>query len=106
MAEDFKVTVHGQRAETFERVFGTTTVQVESPVPELVTIAGFRHPQRAYKLDLAALTGEQHDRLVAHLVREFKADEVQVRRHLEAVGLPILAVDATLMIEHPLKWVD
>jgi hypothetical protein len=100
-----KVTVFGERAEEFEDVFGTATVPVLGPLPELALVNGFEEPQPVYLLDLKALSHDQRDRLVAHIARKFGADEGAVADQLTALGLPILAADTIVCGDVP-WWLD
>src|ERR1044072_2767009 len=78
------------------RVFGTTTVELESPAPRLITVPGRTEPVEAYMLKLSALADDQRDRLVAHIAHRFNIPFPDVRAALMAQGCPILAEDVGL----------
>ncbi len=95
MSKDVTVTVHGDRAEMFQEVFGTTTVCVENAVGEIANLPGLgvRH---VYKLDLAEITAEQREKLIINLAGRFGMSKSEVRALLVTHGVPILAEDCTM----------
>ena len=106
MSKDFTVTItNPERAADFERVFGSTTVYVESPIPQLATVPGLGE-QRVYKLDLKLLSREQRLRLENYLSGKFVLTEVEVRDLLNERGMPILAQDCIVTVANPQKWID
>jgi hypothetical protein len=106
MSKDFTVTViNPERVASFEAVFGSATVYVKSPIPEYADLPGLGQ-RRVYKLDMALLTPEQRDRLVAYLSDQFRLGPVEANRLLDERGMPILASDCVVSIANPQKWVD
>lgn len=103
---DFWITVHGPRAASFEKVFGSTSVPVISPAHHLATLPGFDEPQEVYLLDLdwAAEQGVR-TKIVRHLAAQFGIPAESLDQNLEKEGLPLLAADTTLAIHNPQKWV-
>ena len=74
MAKDFTVTVDGERGEEFQRIFGTKTVHVLSPFPQMAHLEGKAEAESVYMLDLDMLTVEQQGKLILHLSQKFNAD--------------------------------
>jgi hypothetical protein len=103
MALDFTVTVQGPRAADFEAVFGTATVHVRSPIPQLAELPG-RGMQYVYLLDLALVTPEQRARLIAHIAARFELPADEVAAELDDHGVPILVSDATCHVSNPHRW--
>jgi hypothetical protein len=103
---DFWVSVHGPRAADFEKVFGSSTVAVQSPGTRLAKLPGFDKPQEVYLLDLdwAAEQGRR-DALVEHLAQRFGIPAADVDRTLDQEGVPILASDTTVAIHNPQRWI-
>lgn len=94
------VTVHGAREADFERVYGSTTVQVKSPIPHRAILPGHDEPQLVYELDLEWATREGHrDRLVAFLAERFGIPASDVAQGLEEHGVPILAENTTACMD-------
>lgn len=104
MGKDFQLTVHDDRAAEYQRIFGTDTVYVKSPMAEIVTLEGTGERQSVYMLDLSLYDDLTHDRLVSYIARKFNADEADVTKELGERGLPIQAKNATLTVLHPMKW--
>lgn len=104
---DFWLHVHGPRAEDFERVFGTTVVAIRSPVPHLAHLPRSDSPQPVYLLDLDWVDElGRREQLVAFIAERFAQDPADVARGLAEEGMPLLAGDATLRIEHFQRWLD
>jgi hypothetical protein len=94
------VTVHGAREADFERVYGSTTVQVKSPIPHYATLPGFDEPQLVYLLDLEWAEREGHRaRLVEFIAERFDQDPAYVDRHLDKEGMPILAESTVACVD-------
>ena len=92
MERSFTVTVYDMvRKTAFERVFGSATVPVLSPLPQLAELPGFDEPQLVYELDFERVTPEQRERLVTHIAGKFGLRRSEVEADLDAVGMPILA---------------
>jgi hypothetical protein len=102
---DFWVTVHGERAADFERVFGTTTVAVRSPAQSLARLPGLEEPQAIFELDLewVAEIGRR-EQLVRFLAGRFDYPASEVERDLDRVGMPVLARDCYVVVHHPQRW--
>lgn len=90
MSKDIQVTVTGERAELFQKVFGTNTVCVVSPLPQRVDLPGLGE-QSVYMLDMNEVTPEQRERLKEELARRFCLLEDEVDEQLDVYGVPILA---------------
>src|SRR3990167_7354324 len=97
MNEPVTCTVYGERAATFEAIFGTATIPIVSPLPQLGILPGIGKVA-IYKLDVAALTSDQRAKLVAHLAQRFGLPETDVERDLDTEGMPILAQDCVVSI--------
>lgn len=105
MSKQFQVTVTGQRAELFQKVFGTATVCVQYPFPVPADLP--IGEQLVYLLDLKEISDEQRTRLVDYLAAEFNLDRAFVEEKIVTDGVPILAHEAILMTSVPLMaWVD
>lgn len=96
-----------ERAALWARVFPqpnreTPAVPIVSIIPILVEVPGSyvraEHdtPQRAYQLDLRAITTRQRMRLVEELADRFELEPADVDRDLDKVGVPILATDVVV----------
>jgi hypothetical protein len=108
---DFNVTVHDpELVAVFQKIFGTTTVDVLSPVPirpqppqdpkqAAVLRKLLGEPQPWYLLDMRALTAEQ----IANLIRHWEDREC----HPDTIsqwlteGVPLQVKDTTLTILNP-----
>lgn len=108
MSKDFVVILHDgtERAKNFMEVFGRRDVHVKSFVPTLITVPGFSEPQAAYMLDLDLISPDERARLVAHLAERFGIDAKEIDDLIGLMGVPILASDCTVAIEHPQRWID
>lgn len=96
MVEHF-VTVHGDRAADFQKIFGTTTVRVTGWRAHKGWVAEHNTTQDVLELDLDWVCANGfRDALVAHLAERFNLPADFVGRDLERVGVPILAEDCTL----------
>ena len=107
MNELVTCTVYGERAATFEAIFGTATIPIVSPLPQLGILPGIGKVA-IYKLDVAALTSDQRAKLVAHLAQRFGLPAADVERDLDVDGMPILAQDCGVSIPPglPLSMMD
>jgi hypothetical protein len=102
---DFWVTVTDpERAATFERVFGTRTVPILSPIPHLAGLPGFAEKQPVYELDLEWLTADARERLIDHLAERFGGDRADVAAEIDRVGVPILEERCVVRIDHAQRW--
>lgn len=106
MAHDFWATIHQEsaRAAAWQQVFGTTSVPVQSPVPQWAMLPG-RGRSLVYLLALDQLTAEQHDRMLAYLAATFGLSATAVARELPH-GVPVLAEECQITIYHPQRWLD
>lgn len=106
--KDFKVILSetSSRADDFKTVFGRLEVCIQSPLPRLAQLPGFDVPQRVYLLDLDALSEDEEARLVQHISTKFGVGEVEVILHLANQGVPILADDCIVVVDHPQRWID
>lgn len=104
MSADFQLTVHGERAADFQRIFGSATVSVESAVPLSLNVGG--EERLAYLLDLDELTEEQNNNLVQHLMAKYDATWDQVLDQIENNGMPILAEDTTMHIQRAMWFAN
>lgn len=104
MGQDFTVTITDpKQAAEFERIFGTTTVHVKSPFPELSELTG-KPAVPAYMLDLSLITDEQRHALIRHIADKFCIPLGEVAVTLDMHGVPILAEDCMVTVEHPQRW--
>ncbi len=102
---DFWVYVHGPRARDFEAVYGTTCVPVLSPVPGPTILPGFDDPQLVYLLDLTWVDEVgRREQLIDYIAQRFGQNRAAVAQGLDAEGMPILAEQTTLRIDHPHRW--
>lgn len=108
MAQDFRVTLDttSRRAAAFQRVFGRLEVCVQSPIPLLAILPGFDAPQAVFLLDLSLITPDERGRLVEWLAERFGLPAEEINSRLEMEGLPILASECSLIIDHPQRWID
>ena len=103
--EDFKAKItNPERAAEFEKVFGTSTVFIKSPLPSRTNGIPGKPDQLIYELDLELLTSEQLDNLVIWISNKFGLPVDEARSELKRVGMPILADSCIVIIEHPYRW--
>lgn len=101
---DFKVTVYEEeRKKEFEKVFGSNTVNVKSPIPNRITIPS-GETKLAYFLDFESITKEQQEKLVEHISVKFNQQKEFVEKNIESMGVPILKEQCSLCIENPQRW--
>lgn len=92
------VTVHGERATDFAEVFGTVTVPVKSTCPNWAVVPSYDDPQCVFELDLGWVSAQgRREALVEHLAARFGYAKELVDASLERIGVPILAIDCTIM---------
>lgn len=103
MSRDFRLIVHGDRADTFRSVFGTDTVCVTSPVPTWVELPG-KGRSLVHFLDLDCLTPEQWERLVEHTASTWGYSRQEAEEGLRKEGMPLLADDVTIAVHNPRRW--
>lgn len=103
MPKDFQVTVSGARAADFMAVFGTATVCVRSPLPEVANLPGIGRAL-VYQLDLETIGEEERSRLVQHIAGRFGIPAGEVEREMDSHGVPILAEDCAVAVHNPLRW--
>jgi hypothetical protein len=91
---DFWVTItNDERGEIWERVFGTRTMAVKSPLTKLGTFPGHEEPQAFYELDLTCLSAEQRESLIEYICSTFRLGKDHVERLLDDISVPILSAD-------------
>jgi hypothetical protein len=86
------------RAALWRRVFDQPEdekpeVPIVSLIPITVQVPDHETPQRAYELDLNAITTRQRMRLVKALAECFQLDPATVEAEIDKVGVPILVRD-------------
>ena len=84
------VHLHGPRGDELEAVLGTRDLRVLSPIPVPCELPGFATPQHCYLLDVAELTAEQQERLIAHMSKKFGLPVQEVEAEMIAYGVPLL----------------
>jgi hypothetical protein len=89
-----------ERKKMAEQVFGGDTMPIKSVFPKLANFTD-RPNAAVYEMDLAAITPEQRQRLVAALAERFRMEAVKVEIYLDIVGLPILAEEITVTTTDP-----
>lgn len=107
MSAEFSVTINkdSARAADWLKMLGRLTVAVVSPQTIPVTSPhGEQEP--AYFLDLSQLTPEEHNNLIEHIATRFNIPTNVVQSEINKAGVPIPAVDCSLVIHHPQKWID
>lgn len=104
MSHDIYAVIHGDREALFREVFGDNQVPIETPIGQYALLPGLAGRQYVYKLALKEITPEQRARLIASLARRFGYPESEVERDLDAVGVPILARDASIVVLNPARW--
>lgn len=106
MERDFSATItNPARAAEWQAVFGTTTVNIKSPLPEWADLPG-KGRSIVYFLDLDLITLEQRQRLVEHISQKFNLSAAEVEADLDAHGMPILDEDCLVTAVNPQKWLD
>ena len=108
--KDFTATISNRsnpdRAIAWQKVFGSETIVLKSPVPSLARLPGRLTTALIYEVDIQALTGPQRKRLVAHLAEKFGYEAHVVEDALDTEGCPILAEDVIVTIKNPQRWLD
>lgn len=105
MGKDFFVTVTGDRAAEWEQIFGTTTVNVRSPIPQWADLPG-KGKSLIFLLDLELITPTQRQRLVEHISRKWNQPPAEVEAEIKARGVPILDEDCIVGVLNPQRWLD
>lgn len=87
-----------ERAALWRRVFDQPEdeppeVPILSMVPITVRVPSHNTPQRAYQLDLNAITTHQRRRLVQEIADRFELEAATVEAQLDDYGVPILCMD-------------
>ena len=101
---DFQVTIYDkERKKDFEKVFGTNTVSVKSPIPTRIKIPS-GETKLAYFLDLNSITPEQREKLIVNICEKFDQSRKFVEENLEQMGVPILKERCGLTIHNPQRW--
>lgn len=95
------------RAADFMKVFGRRDVPVRSMIPSWVMVPDHDKPVKAYMMDLSQITPEEREKLVQHIAGRFgPLLDDEINEQLDSVGMPILADECTLVVQHPLTWID
>jgi len=109
MKTDIRVVIDegSPRAADCMRVFWRRDVPVVSDKPMWVMVPEYDRPMQAYRLDVGRITPEERERLVQHLAGRYAPllDD-EINESLDKYGMPILADDCTVVVQHPLKWID
>jgi len=93
--DDWKTTgqvTNLERAETWQRIFGTDRIPLVSFVPQRGDLPG-KPDALFYMLDLKVITAEQRARLVEVTAKRFRLDPAFVEANLDEIGVPVLADD-------------
>ncbi len=99
------VTVTGERAAEWVKVFGSATVPVQSPFP--VTASVQNEITLVYMLAIDQLTPDQRGKLIDHLATKFNLHAAEVSLEIDRVGVPILYNDTVMQSDsNPLAWID
>lgn len=106
MSHDFKATINREssRAASWQAVFGSYEVPLQSPMPTLASAPGIE-AGLFYLLDLQALTSAQRERLIDYIASKFQIDAREVAETLDEVGCPILDEDVTITVFNPQRWI-
>lgn len=84
-----------ERAAWWLEVFGGDRCPIKSILPHRASLPG--HPNAlVYELDLAALTPEMRERLVASIAKRFNLSPAFVEFDLDNEGVPVLADDVVV----------
>ena len=102
---DFTVTIGGSRGEEWERVCGTRTFPVRSPIPMLADLPG-KPAARVFLLDLQSIEAETRERITAHLASKFGLSPIEAAQEIQDHGIPILEEDCSTTIRNPQRWFD
>jgi len=105
MGKDFEIIINEntERGKEFIKVFGTTIVNIKSPIPEYI-LTPDNEKVLVYFLDLALITEEQRENLIKHLSEKFNQSIDFVRENLDKIGVPLLKKDCGLIIKNPQRW--
>jgi len=106
MSADFRVTINGPRGEEWERVAGTRTFPVLTPIPCMATLPGRPGLSRVFLVDLGELGPGVLERIVAHLAAKFQLSEQEAAAEIKTAGVPILDEECTVSISNPQKWLS
>lgn len=101
---DFTVTVGGSRGDEWERICGTRTFPVRSPIPVLADLPG-KPSSRVFLLAIEDLDGEVREKIFAHLAQKFGLSPEEQMREINAQGIPILDEECSVMIRNPQRWI-
>lgn len=96
--ETFEVQLSGERAGRWREVVGRDRFPIQSPVPILAILPGFREPQECYLLDPSRLTPDELDRIARYVSTLQGGSPEEVRREILERGLPIRAVGTSVAI--------
>jgi hypothetical protein len=93
-----------QRVADFTAVFGSPRVPIKSPVVSLAGLPGKNSPTRIYELALDQITPDQRRRLIEFIAAKFHLPGYSVEEDLDAIGMPILAENTVITIDHAQRW--
>ena len=107
MSHDFWVTVRedSERGREWQRLLGTRTVPVRSPIPHAADLPGLG-VRPVFDLAHERLAPDQLDALLDDLCRRFALTRAEGDALLAAQGIPILDEGCTVTIERPARWLD
>jgi hypothetical protein len=105
VSHDFWVTISAdsERGRRWERLLGTRTVPVRSPVPHAADLPGLG-VRPVFDLAHERLAPAQLDALLEDLCARFGLTRAEGDALLAAQGIPILDEGCTVTIEHPERW--
>jgi hypothetical protein len=99
------VTIQGARGDEWERVCGTRTFPVINWEPIMATLPGRPGKSAVWIVNLLLLDEETRGKIVTHLAAKFGEPREQVRRDIDAQGIPILAEEAFVVLNDVQRWV-
>jgi hypothetical protein len=101
--KDFTVTIGGSRGDEWERICGTRTFPVKSPIPVLANLPG-KSEVRVFLVDLDEVEPDILARIKTGLARKFGLSPAEAETEIKEKGIPILDEEVSVMIDHPQKW--
>lgn len=79
------------------------SILLQSPIPIRCDLPG-KSGALCYMLDVKAITTDERQRLIDHIVRRFNLPGEKVEQDLDQMGMPILAEDVQVMIPAALAF--
>lgn len=92
------------RSQHWQPVFGSTTIPIQSPIPQKANLPGYDTPQTVYMLALHALDYDIVNRIIEHIANQFNLPYETVQHQLYTKGVPLLAQNLTITITDPHNW--